>query len=190
VGRLPRRGSLAEKGKSKKLAVFVLNKRNRQFESIPLHHTVNQFLYLAENRSKSARVRLLGHASVLVEMAEAACLMDPVFFDPFEEGAVVSCPARVVHPKRISAIDILVLSHRRNTVGQAGRCGKRAENVPLLALEPFATHSEPGRVSPSHPGCEFFKKHPHPRGVLSFASRPAWRSTSAKPQASGSYPSC
>jgi UDP-MurNAc hydroxylase len=38
--------------------------------------------------------------------------MDPVFFDPFEEGAVVSCPARVVHPERIPAIDILIVSHR------------------------------------------------------------------------------
>ena len=32
------------------------------------------------------RVTLLGHTSVLVEMAGAACLMDPAFFDPFEEG--------------------------------------------------------------------------------------------------------
>ena len=38
------------------------------------------------------KVTLLGHASVLVEMNGATCLMDPVFFDPFEEGAVVSCP--------------------------------------------------------------------------------------------------
>ena len=63
-------------------------------------------------REITVRVALLGHASVLVEMAGAACLMDPVFFDPFEEGAVVSCPARVVHPERIPAIDILIVSHR------------------------------------------------------------------------------
>jgi L-ascorbate metabolism protein UlaG (beta-lactamase superfamily) len=43
------------------------------------------------------KVTLLGHASVLVEMNGATCLMDPVFFDPFEEGAVVSCPERVVY---------------------------------------------------------------------------------------------
>jgi hypothetical protein len=42
------------------------------------------------------KVTLLGHASVLVEMNGATCLMDPVFFDPFEEGAVVSCPEQVV----------------------------------------------------------------------------------------------
>lgn len=32
------------------------------------------------------RVTLLGHASVLVEMNAATCLIDPVFFDPFEDG--------------------------------------------------------------------------------------------------------
>lgn len=58
------------------------------------------------------RVTLLGHASVLVEMDGATCLMDPVFFDPFEEGAVVSCPRRAVYPERLPAIDILIVSHR------------------------------------------------------------------------------
>lgn len=58
------------------------------------------------------RVTLLGHASLLVEMAGTTCLMDPVFFDPFEEGATVSCPARVVYPDRIAPVDILIVSHR------------------------------------------------------------------------------
>jgi L-ascorbate metabolism protein UlaG (beta-lactamase superfamily) len=43
------------------------------------------------------RITLLGHAALLVELAGATCLMDPVFFDPFEEGAVVSCPRRTTH---------------------------------------------------------------------------------------------
>ncbi len=30
------------------------------------------------------KITLLGHAAVLVELAGATCLMDPVFFDPFE----------------------------------------------------------------------------------------------------------
>ena len=58
------------------------------------------------------RVTLLGHAAVLVELAGATCLMDPVFFDPFEEGAVVSCPRRRTHPERLPPIDLLVVSHR------------------------------------------------------------------------------
>lgn len=58
------------------------------------------------------RVTLLGHAAVLVEMDGATVLMDPVFADPFEEGAVVSCPRRSVHPDELPPIDLLVVSHR------------------------------------------------------------------------------
>lgn len=58
------------------------------------------------------RITLLGHASLLVEMDGATCLMDPVFFDPFEEGAVVSCPKRRVEVDRLPRIDTLIVSHR------------------------------------------------------------------------------
>ena len=58
------------------------------------------------------KVTLLGHASILVELDGATCLMDPVFSDPFEEGAVVSCPKRTVYPDRLPTIDILIISHR------------------------------------------------------------------------------
>ncbi len=58
------------------------------------------------------KVTLIGHASVLVEMDGAVCLMDPVFFDPFEEGAVVSCPQRRVYPERLPPVDTLIVSHR------------------------------------------------------------------------------
>lgn len=60
------------------------------------------------------RVTLLGHASVLVELGPGAsvrCLMDPVFRDPFEDSAVMSCPRRSVNLGEIPPIDLLVLSH-------------------------------------------------------------------------------
>ena len=57
------------------------------------------------------KVTLLGHASVLVEMKGARCLMDPVFVDPFEDGAVVSCPRRTIALEAIPRIDLLVISH-------------------------------------------------------------------------------
>ena len=38
--------------------------------------------------------------------------MDPVFFDPFEDGTVVSCPSRTVHLEALPHIDLLVVSHR------------------------------------------------------------------------------
>jgi beta-lactamase family protein len=58
------------------------------------------------------KVALLGHASILVELAGATCLMDPVFADPFEEGAVVSCPRRTIDLGHLPPIDILIISHR------------------------------------------------------------------------------
>ena len=58
------------------------------------------------------QVGLLGHASLLVESHGISCVVDPVFFDPFEEGAVMSCPKRVVHLERLPKIDVLVVSHR------------------------------------------------------------------------------
>lgn len=45
------------------------------------------------------KVTLLGHASVYIEMDGARCLMDPVFQDPFEDTAVVSCPRRSICPR-------------------------------------------------------------------------------------------
>ncbi len=58
------------------------------------------------------KITLLGHASILAEIEGAICLMDPVFSDPFEGGAVVSCPRRKVYPERLPAIDTLIISHR------------------------------------------------------------------------------
>ena len=58
------------------------------------------------------KITLLGHASILVEMAGATCLMDPVLFDPFEEGAVTSCPRRSVFPHLLPRVDTLIVSHR------------------------------------------------------------------------------
>ncbi len=57
------------------------------------------------------KVTLLGHASVLVELDGARCLMDPVFLDPFEDTAVVSCPRREVHVDKLPPIDVLIISH-------------------------------------------------------------------------------
>jgi UDP-MurNAc hydroxylase len=57
------------------------------------------------------KVTLLGHASVLVEMHGARCLMDPVFFDPFEDTAVVACPRRAIALDAIPPVDLLVISH-------------------------------------------------------------------------------
>jgi hypothetical protein len=57
------------------------------------------------------KVTLLGHATVLVEMDGANILMDPVLQDPFEDGAVVSCPKRVIHADRLPSLYAVIISH-------------------------------------------------------------------------------
>ena len=58
------------------------------------------------------KVTLLGHATVLVEMDGANILMDPVLQDPFEDGAVVSCPRRVIRADKLPPLDVVIISHQ------------------------------------------------------------------------------
>lgn len=102
------------------------------------------------------RVTLLGHASVLVEMDGATCLMDPVFFDPFEEGAVVSCPKRRVYPEKLPRIDILIVSHRHpdhfdlRSLSQVSR-----DADAIVPADPLIVHALRrlgfARIHPVHP---------------------------------------
>ncbi len=57
-------------------------------------------------------VTLIGHASLLVETAGGTVLTDPVFFDPFEGGAVTSCPEREVDSGKLPEVDYLIVTHR------------------------------------------------------------------------------
>lgn len=57
------------------------------------------------------KVTLLGHASLLVEMDGLNILVDPVFQDPFQDGAVVACPQREVYPDRLPRLDKIFISH-------------------------------------------------------------------------------
>jgi len=57
------------------------------------------------------RVTLIGHATVLVELDGATILMDPVFQDPFEDGAVEACPSRQVFVDKLPKPDKIIISH-------------------------------------------------------------------------------
>jgi hypothetical protein len=57
------------------------------------------------------RVTLIGHATMLIEMEGCTVLMDPVFGDPFEDGAVVACPSRKVFVDRLPKLDKVIISH-------------------------------------------------------------------------------
>lgn len=57
------------------------------------------------------RVTLLGHATVLVELDGANILMDPVLQDPFEDGAVASCPKRTIFADKLPPLSAIIISH-------------------------------------------------------------------------------
>jgi UDP-MurNAc hydroxylase len=57
------------------------------------------------------RVTLLGHATVLVELDGANILMDPVLQDPFEDGAVTSCPKRMIRADKLPPLYAIIISH-------------------------------------------------------------------------------
>jgi UDP-MurNAc hydroxylase len=58
------------------------------------------------------RATLVGHACWLFETTAGCFLMDPVLFDPFEEGTVTSCPRRAVRLEQLPALQGIIVSHR------------------------------------------------------------------------------
>jgi UDP-MurNAc hydroxylase len=88
------------------------------------------------------RVTLLGHASLLVELDGATCLMDPVLRDPFEEGTVASCPRRTVDIDSLPAVDILVISHRHPDHFDVASLDRVARDVDAICPpDPLIVHA-------------------------------------------------
>jgi L-ascorbate metabolism protein UlaG (beta-lactamase superfamily) len=107
-------------------------------------------------RGDVVKVTLLGHASVLVEMNGATCLMDPVFFDPFEEGAVVSCPERVVYLEQLPPVDILIVTHSHPDHFDIASLARLSRNCDAICpADPVITYGLKklgfGRIHPVEP---------------------------------------
>ena len=58
------------------------------------------------------RATLIGHACWVIETTAGCFVTDPVFFDPFEEGTVTSCPRREVRVDQLPALRGIFVSHR------------------------------------------------------------------------------
>ncbi len=58
------------------------------------------------------KATLLGHACWLFETEGGNLLTDPVFFDPFEQGTVTSCPRRAIDVAQLPPLHAIYLSHR------------------------------------------------------------------------------
>ncbi|MDJ0799788.1 MAG: MBL fold metallo-hydrolase [Calothrix sp. MO_167.B12] len=58
------------------------------------------------------KIQMIGHASIFVETKDAKFLMDPVLWDPHQEGLFDVCPQREVITEKIPDFDILIISHK------------------------------------------------------------------------------
>ncbi len=57
-------------------------------------------------------IQLIGHASIFVKTQDCQILMDPVLWDPHQEGLFDIYPSREVIHEKIPDIDLLILSHQ------------------------------------------------------------------------------
>ncbi|MGA9769020.1 MAG: MBL fold metallo-hydrolase [Blastocatellia bacterium] len=58
------------------------------------------------------KIHMIGHASIFVETQDHAILMDPVLWDPHQEGLFDVCPKREVLHERLPQFDFLIISHK------------------------------------------------------------------------------
>lgn len=57
-------------------------------------------------------INFIGHASIFVKTQDCQILMDPVLWDPHQEGLFDICPQREVIHEKIPPIDLLIISHQ------------------------------------------------------------------------------
>lgn len=58
------------------------------------------------------KIEMIGHASIFIETQDAKFMMDPVLWDPHQEGILDVCPQRDVIIDQIPDFDILIISHK------------------------------------------------------------------------------
>lgn len=78
------------------------------------------------------RATHIGHACWLLETAGGTVLTDPVLSDPFEQGAVQSCPSREVDRTKMPKLDALVLSHRHLDHFHFGTLATFRRDIPIF----------------------------------------------------------
>ncbi len=57
-------------------------------------------------------IQMIGHASILVKTQDHTFLMDPVLWDPHQEGLFDVCPKREALHERLPRYDFLIISHK------------------------------------------------------------------------------
>jgi UDP-MurNAc hydroxylase len=59
-------------------------------------------------------VHMIGHASIFVKTEDCSILMDPVLWDPHQQGLCHICPQREIEPEGLPDCDVLIISHRHS----------------------------------------------------------------------------
>ncbi len=57
-------------------------------------------------------IQMIGHASIFVKTEDCGILMDPVLWDPHQEGLFDVCPKREVIYERLPHYEFLIISHK------------------------------------------------------------------------------
>lgn len=57
-------------------------------------------------------INMIGHASLFIKTQDHGILMDPVLWDPHQEGLFDVCPKREVLHERLPPFDFLIISHK------------------------------------------------------------------------------
>lgn len=78
------------------------------------------------------QLTLVGHATWLIEQGGTRLLTDPVLADPFEDGTVVSCPARAVDVDAMPAPTHIFLSHRHPDHFHPDSLRRLSRDLPVL----------------------------------------------------------
>jgi glyoxylase-like metal-dependent hydrolase (beta-lactamase superfamily II) len=80
------------------------------------------------------QITILGHASVLIETAEARLLIDPLFSDRFAHDAIGFHPARTIHRDRLPDPTAIGVTHLHLDHWHPARCrpstGRRRSSRP------------------------------------------------------------
>ena len=106
------------------------------------------------------QITLLGHASLLIEGGGVHVLMDPVFFDPFENELTVSCPSRRVEVSRLPPIDAVLLSHGHTDHFDQRSMDELSRDIPVFLPRDGELAKTLGslgfsRLKPMEPGLPF-----------------------------------
>jgi hypothetical protein len=84
------------------------------------------------NKGGTMEIHMIGHASLFVRTANLSILMDPVLWDPHQEGLFDVNPKREVKHDKLPPINLIILSHRHLDHFDIRSLAYLPKNAPIL----------------------------------------------------------